>query len=1002
MNTNDNKRQFAFTIEDVLIYVVENNGNLDFTVSSLGNDDLRGLFFDFNRAGILSTLELNGVNINNSDIEDEGVVNLKQGVNLQGTGLLFDIGIAFGTAGDEIDVIQQTEFTLSSTTSELTLDDIANVEFGVRTTSDGDKLTAIAPAAPDANNDSITTNEDTATNESISPNDNLLTNDTDADGDPLIIVAVNGLDTLVDNQFTLTTGGLITVNSDGTFVLNPNGEYEDLAVGEIREDSFTYKITDALLDPNNQGFDTATANIIFTGVNDAPIISVDSGNSSAETVFETNAPLATTGTLTVSDIDTTDFVTSSVKSVSTSGKDNDASTPNNAALLGMLGLPLSPTNNILDDTEQTDTLNWSFDSNGEAFNYLADDENLVLTFIVEALDDNSANDTQTVTITVDGTNDRPIAQDVAASVGEDDPSVTGSFVATDVDSTDILSYEIIAQPTDANGRQYGSVTNNSDGTFTFYPLDNFQFLDDNESRDVTFQYKAIDDSGVAATNTSVEKTATITVNGAYDAPTVVNEELLFQSFDQSMWDTGDATQIDWREFYGANWNTSFNQKIVDSGSLTIVPKLEDPITGLDIYDGYKVKSPEVSVDGSTNGRAGISPYFELDSGSVDSNIPVDIDLTYDVQYESGDTINILTGYSVANDAFFNTASPSIRFGIDLVFEFFAQGNLNIGSSTFGGASTSALFPTINIDIDETNIPGGTDANLIDFSSKTGISSDVFVTTTDNEWLTQDGQGGYIIGHPDFETNLLLSFPSIDTTGVLTGPTRLESTGSDDVAVLHVDVDEILSESKYFPPMRFNGEEGLHERVNLPGFVNDLGFPDVDVDLFSVNWDFEVIDVDLISTLTAVQDFTLDINELPLMVELENNDIITGFKLGDTISIDLPDWDVDLLGDQDGMMDYAISIDMDAMLNNWTTLDFSIDLLARAFKAQFGYTSDVVGDRSFSLFNANINDGFFFAQDFELLNVSPLAELFGDEDPNVSGFDLVGFNTEIYENGFVIS
>lgn len=137
MNANDDVRQITFTIGDVLINAVENNGNLDFTVSSLGDDDLRGLFFDFNNTGILDSLELAGININNSAIKDEGVDNLKQGVNLKGTGLLFDIGIAFGTAGSGTDIIQQTQFVLSSSDTNLTLDDIANVEFGVRTTSEG-------------------------------------------------------------------------------------------------------------------------------------------------------------------------------------------------------------------------------------------------------------------------------------------------------------------------------------------------------------------------------------------------------------------------------------------------------------------------------------------------------------------------------------------------------------------------------------------------------------------------------------------------------------------------------------------------------------------------------------------------------------------------------------------------------------------------------------------------------------------------------------------------
>ena len=919
---------------------------------------------------------------------------------MQGTKEAYDVGLAFGSAGAGRDVINQTSFVLSSDNdTALTLDDIANVNIGVRYTSVGAKLTTVAPAAPDAIDDTITTDEDNATNQNI-PNSNLLQNDTDADGDTLTVVAINDDESLVGTQIRLSTGGLLTVNSDGSFDFDPNGEYEDLAVGETRTDRFTYRITDELIDPNNQGFDTATATITITGLNDDPEILILSGDSANETIVETNGNLSTSGTLTVRDVDLTDFVTASVISVATSGTDVDASLPSNSILQGMLTLNPAAPAVLLDSTENIDTLSWLFDSAGEAFNYLADDETLSLKYIVRAEDDNAATTDQTVTITIDGTNDRPVANDVSVSVNEDGISVQGSFIASDLDSSDILSYQILAQPQDAFGHQYGEVINNNDGTFAFRPLDDFQFLEEGESRDLTFQYVAIDDSGTV-TDTSIAKTATITVEGAYDAPIVIEEQALFNSSNQSMWGTGDALQIDWREFYGVSWNESFSETIVNSASLTIVPKITDPFFDETIYGGYSVDSPSVSIGGSTTGRFGISPYFELNSGTVDSSIPVDIDLTYEVQYERGDHISIATGYSVDNDAFFSTASPSITFGVDLVFEFTASGDLSFGSSTFGGARTLSLFPDINIDIDEPSNPG-TDVNLLEFSSDTGIRSDVIDTSDGSEWVQQDGEGGYILSHADYDTNLALSFPSIDTTGELTGANRLESTGSDVVAVLNTDLDEILSETtKYFPPMHHDGSEGLDFYVDLPGFVNDLGWDDVNVDLFSVTWDFELIDIDLITTLTAVQDFTLDIEDLALMVELENGQSITGFNMGDVIEFDLPDWDADVGGNADGILDYAIAIDMDAMLNNWTTLDLSVELLARALKAEIGYTSDVVGDNTYSLFGSD-NGGFLVAESFELLNVSPIAELFGNEDPAISGFDLIGFNTVTTADGFVIA
>ncbi|MBH8564824.1 cadherin-like domain-containing protein [Nostoc sp. CENA67] len=113
---------------------------------------------------------------------------------------------------------------------------------------------------PIATNDSVTTNEDTAVN------GNVLTNDTDLDtSDILTVSAVNGNPANVGNQITLISGALLTLNSNGTFAYNPNGQFESLGVGATANDSFTYTISDG-----SGGTSTATVNLTINGVNDAP------------------------------------------------------------------------------------------------------------------------------------------------------------------------------------------------------------------------------------------------------------------------------------------------------------------------------------------------------------------------------------------------------------------------------------------------------------------------------------------------------------------------------------------------------------------------------------------------------------------------------------------------------------------------------------------------------------------------------------------------------------
>ena len=66
----------------------------------------------------------------------------------------------------------------------------------------------------------------------------------------------------------------------------------------------------------------------------------------------------------------------------------------------------------------------------------------------------------------------------------------------------------------------GSVTNNGDGTFSFNPNSDFQDLAAGETRQVTFTYEAVDDSGTA-NDTSEPATVTITITGTNDAPVAV-------------------------------------------------------------------------------------------------------------------------------------------------------------------------------------------------------------------------------------------------------------------------------------------------------------------------------------------------------------------------------------------------------------------------------------------------------------------------------------------------
>ncbi|NEU82036.1 Ig-like domain-containing protein [Nostoc sp. UIC 10630] len=150
---------------------------------------------------------------------------------------------------------------------------------------------------PVANNDTASTNEDTAVTV------NVLGNDRDANGDTLRITQVNGQAVAVGPPITLASGALVTLNTNGTLSFNPNGKYNSLAQGATATQSFTYTISDGRRGTTPA---TATATVTITGVNDAP-----TAIALSNTTVNENDVAAVIGTLTVTD-DTGDTQTFSL------------------------------------------------------------------------------------------------------------------------------------------------------------------------------------------------------------------------------------------------------------------------------------------------------------------------------------------------------------------------------------------------------------------------------------------------------------------------------------------------------------------------------------------------------------------------------------------------------------------------------------------------------------------------------------------------------------------
>ncbi len=579
--------------------------------------------------------------------------------------------------------------------------------------------------------------------------------------------------------------------------------------------------------------------------------------------------------------------------------------------------------------------------------------------------------------------------------------MTVAFSATDIDIGDLLSYQLTSAPVDAFGNQYGAVTNNNDGTFTFNPLDNFQFLDAGETRDVSFQYVAIDDSDVGTspafpeeTDTSDPKTITITitititVNGSDDAPWTHNDQLLFTTEDQSMFGTGNALifqpDLPFLGFdtgYQSLYTTiipsytfsgdvlegilegieAIGQFFADAGC-TIAGWFGDDDCDVDVDLPSSITTPRVGTDGFLDAKIGLQPYFYFTSGDVDAEIPVDVFFEYPRQVEAGETFTIDSLYSLDEGATFTTMSPNVNFGMDFIFDVAAELALELGSSSFD------LF-----DFDTDDFSG--------FEGELGEPGfNIFAFSAEDDLETSIDLAGY--------GSLDLNFPVINTTGELDSPNSntLTSSGEDDVAVLDIDIDALAAElisAATGVPFSFgeSGSEGL--TIDIAG---------ESLNLLSIDYAIDLLAVNLITTLKAVQDFELSVTDLPLIAMLEDGSSITGFSLGDEITVTAPEnstFDVDVDGDKDGLIDFSIEVDMDAVFDHLAWLGLDMEIFTGLLRFDVGVTSDFASNLpTFSLFDPNgDDDGFLLAETTELFSDVPLATLFDDE------FVIEGWNAD---------
>ncbi|WP_316736794.1 Calx-beta domain-containing protein [Pedobacter aquatilis] len=214
------------------------------------------------------------------------------------------------------------------------------------------------------------------------------------------------------NPLTFTVGN---APGHGTVVLNTNGTY-------IYTPTLNYNGTDVftvVVSDGKGGSTTVTINVTITAVNDAPVAVSPNITTLEDTPFN--------GTITATDADG-DLLTYTLTAAPAHGT-------------------------VVVKADGTYTYTPAADYNGPDV------------FTVTVSDGNGGSTVVTINVTVTPVNDAPVATAQPITTAEDTP-VNGSIVATDADG-DPLTYTLSMPPA------HGTVTLNSNGTYTFVPAANY-------------------------------------------------------------------------------------------------------------------------------------------------------------------------------------------------------------------------------------------------------------------------------------------------------------------------------------------------------------------------------------------------------------------------------------------------------------------------------------------------------------------------------------------------
>ncbi len=334
---------------------------------------------------------------------------------------------------------------------------------------------------PEAFQDTLTINQDAS---SANIYYAVLANDVDTD-----VLRITSVDT------SGTSGSITFDPATYSLIYSTGNGFDALAVGQSTTDTFNYTIEDG-----RGGSDTTSVTVTINGINDTPTgitdsfsINENATSANMHTVFLSNDTDIDIGdTLDILSIDTT-------------------------ATIG---------NVTFDDA--TNSLTY----NAANFDYLSVGTSALDSFIYTLTDNHGDTSNVTVTVTIDGLNAGPTANNDAFTTNEDTITLgnvlsdNGNGADSDIDTSDVLTVSAVSG-VGANvgatitGSAGGLFTIDANGSITFDPNGEFESMDTSDTIDTTISYTISDGNG--GTDTA---NVTVTVTGVNDAP-IANDDPLY-------------------------------------------------------------------------------------------------------------------------------------------------------------------------------------------------------------------------------------------------------------------------------------------------------------------------------------------------------------------------------------------------------------------------------------------------------------------------------------------